>query len=135
MSSFVWSEKYSVNIQEIDNQHKKLIGLVATLDDAMVQGKGKQALEKILGELIQYTKTHFATEERLMKTNGYPEYAEHKDKHDKMTQKVLAVEKDYQAGKMTITHEVMKFLQDWVDKHIMGTDKKYQPFFNAKGVK
>jgi hemerythrin len=134
MSSFVWSEKYSVNIKEIDDQHKKLIGLVGTLDDAMLQGKGKQVLEKILGELIQYTKTHFATEERYMKTHGYPEYGEHKDKHDKMTQKVLEVQKEYQAGKITITHEVMKFLQDWVDKHILGTDKKYQPFLKSKGV-
>lgn len=135
MSTFAWSEKYSVNIREIDEQHKKLIGMVNELHQAMLQGKGKHVVGKVLGELIRYTQTHFAAEERIMKANEYSEYAEHKDKHDKMTQKVLAVQKQYQEGKVTITHDVMVFLENWVDQHIMGTDKKYAPFLNSKGVK
>lgn len=72
MSLFAWNEKYSVNIQEIDDQHKRLIGLVSQLHGAMQQGKGKEVMDKILKELIQYTRTHFAAEERIMKVNGYP---------------------------------------------------------------
>ncbi|MDR3570181.1 MAG: hypothetical protein P4L43_19315 [Syntrophobacteraceae bacterium] len=49
---FEWSEKYSVNVLEIDNQHKKLIGMVEQLNTAMRQGKGKEALGKILSDLI-----------------------------------------------------------------------------------
>ena len=134
MAVFAWNEKYSVSVREIDEQHKKLIGLVVQLHNAMRQGQGKQALDKILKELVAYTQTHFAAEERIMKTNDYPEYAEHKVKHDKMTQKVLEVQKGYQAGKLNITFEVMEFLENWVDKHILGTDKKYAPFLNGKGV-
>ena len=134
MSLFAWSEKYSVNIREIDDQHKKLIGMVGQLHDAMLQGKGKQVLGKVLGDLIQYTKTHFAAEERLMKTNGYPDYEIHKKKHDSMTDKVAHIYRDYQDGKATITMEVMNFLENWVDGHIMGTDRQYAPFLNGKGV-
>jgi hemerythrin len=134
MSAFVWSEKYSVNVREIDDQHKKLISMVGQLNEAMLQGKGKQALGKILQDLIGYTRTHFAAEEHLMKTKGYPEYDEHKAKHDKMTEKVLAVQKEYLAGKLNISLEVMTFLENWVDKHIMGTDMKYGPFLNSQGV-
>ena len=74
MALFEWSEKYSVGIREIDDQHKKLIGLVARLQDAMREGKGKAVLDKVLAELIQYTRTHFAAEERIMQTNGYPDF-------------------------------------------------------------
>lgn len=132
---FVWSEKYSVNVDEIDRQHKKLIGLVNTLDQAMREGKGKSVLSDVLKELVQYTQMHFAAEERIMKTNEYPAYAEHKAKHDKMTMKVLEIQKQYQEGKVAITFEVMKFLEDWVDKHILGTDKKYAPHLNSRGVR
>src|SRR5208337_1398784 len=134
MSFFAWSEKYSVNVREIDEQHKRLIGLVSQLHTAMSQGKGKEALDKILKELIQYTRTHFAAEERLLKDNGYPEYEVHKAKHYSMTQKVAGIYRDYQDGKATITFEVMNFLENWVDKHIMGTDKLYGAFLNGKGI-
>ncbi len=135
MSLFAWSEKYSVNIRQIDDQHKKLIGMVVQLRDAMRQGKGKQVLGEVLGNLIQYTKTHFADEERLMRVNGYPEYEAHKAKHESMTGKVAQVYRDYQDGKVTVSLEVMNFLEDWLDKHIMGTDKQYAPFLNGKGLK
>lgn len=135
MAGFEWSEKYSVHVVEIDRQHRKLIGLVGTLHGAMREGKGKQVLSGVLKELIQYTKTHFSDEERIMKEYGYPEYAEHKVKHDKMTRKVLDIQKEFQEGKITITLDVMTFLEDWVDKHILGTDMKYSAFLNAKGLK
>lgn len=134
MGVFAWSPKYSVNIKQIDDQHKKLIELINDLDGAMSQGKGKAVLDKILTGLIQYTKTHFATEEGFMKVHGYPAYEEHKAKHEKMTQKVLDIQKQYQEGRITITYEVMKFLQDWLDKHILGTDRMYGSFLNGKGV-
>lgn len=134
MALFAWSEKYSVNIREIDDQHKKLIGMVVQLNDAMRQGKGKQALGEVLRDLIQYTRTHFAAEERLMEANGYPEYESHKAKHESMTRKVADIYREYQDGKATITLEVMSFLENWLDKHIMGTDKQYGPFLNGKGL-
>ena len=133
MELFTWNEKYSVNIREIDDQHKKLIGMVGQLHDAMRQGKGKQVLEEVLRNLIQYCRTHFATEERLMKANGYPGYETHKAKHDSLTNKVAEIYRQYQDGKVTISLEVMTFLENWVDKHIMGADKQYGPFLNSKG--
>jgi hemerythrin len=124
-----------VNIAEIDEQHKKLVNLVNELDAAMVKGKGKDALGKTFSALINYTKTHFGTEERIMKTHGYPDYEEHKAKHDAMTQKVLNLHKEFQQGKVTITLDTMNFLQDWLAKHILGTDMKYAPYLSSKGVK
>jgi hemerythrin len=134
MASLTWNDKFSVNIKEIDEQHKRLLTLVGNLHAAMLEGQGKQELGKVLGGLVSYTATHFATEERLMKAHGYPEYEEHRQIHQRMTQKVLDIQKQYQDGKINITLDTMKFLEDWVAKHIMGTDKKYGPFLNGKGV-
>ncbi len=51
-----------------------------------------------------------------------------------MTQKVLALQKEFQLGKVTITLDTMNFLQDWLTKHILGTDHKYGPYLKSKGV-
>jgi len=129
-----WDERMSVQVRELDDQHKKLIKMVGDLHQAMREGRGQQELSKILNGLISYTITHFAAEERLMQTHGYPEYEAHRQIHEKMTQKVKALQQEYQAGKRGLSLDVMKFLEDWVAKHIMGTDKKYGPFLNSKGV-
>ncbi|MGD1075133.1 MAG: bacteriohemerythrin [Thermodesulfovibrionales bacterium] len=134
MALITWSDDLSVNIGSIDAQHKKLVALVNTLHDAMSSGKGQQALGKILDELIEYTKSHFATEERLMTTHVYPGYLSHKKEHDGLTQQVLTVHQDFKAGKPVITVEIMRFLKDWLSRHIQGTDKKYSPFLISKGV-
>jgi len=131
---FGWSEKYSLKIKEIDLQHMKLIGMISRLDEAMRKGEGRQATGGILKELIDYTRAHFAFEERLMKTHSYPEYEEHKTKHEKMTLKVLDIQKQYEEGKINITFELMKFLENWVDKHILGTDMKYAPLLKTMRI-
>lgn len=129
-----WKNEYSVNIREIDEQHKKLVEMINELHDAMVAQKAKEVLGGVLTKLINYTASHFANEERLMKTHGYPEFAEHKEKHEKMTAKVLALQKDWQAGKINLSLDVSSFLSDWLNKHILGTDKKYSAFLGGKGV-
>jgi hemerythrin len=135
MALFNWKEEYSVKIREIDEQHKKLVALINELNDAMGQRQAKAALENILGRLVNYTATHFANEERLLQTNGYPWFPEHKEKHEKMTAKVLALQQEYRQGKMTLSIEVMNFLKNWLDKHILGTDMNYSEFLTSKGVK
>ncbi|MFN3309093.1 MAG: bacteriohemerythrin, partial [Anaerolineales bacterium] len=66
MSLITWSDEFSVNIKEIDNQHRQLIEMVNQLQRAMKEGKGAAALNDILQRLIDYTDYHFSTEERMM---------------------------------------------------------------------
>ena len=47
----------------------------------MKQGKGKTVSEKVLNNLINYTATHFQTEEKYFDRYGYPETFSHKKEH------------------------------------------------------
>lgn len=135
MAMFEWKDEYSVNIREIDEQHKQLVAMINELHEAMMQQRGQDVLGGLLNNLVSYCNNHFATEERLMEAHGYPDYAPHKTKHKKMTAKVLELNNDLKSGKRNITIEVSQFLKDWLDKHILGTDKKYAAYLNSKGVK
>ncbi len=134
MAYMDWKDYYSVNVREIDEQHKKLIGMINELHDAMKAGKGKAAMSNILKELIDYASSHFATEERYMKHFGFPGYAQHKAEHDAFAVKVIDFQQQYNRGSVSLTFEVMEFLETWLVKHIRGTDKEYGPFFNMKGL-
>jgi len=129
-----WTDNLSVQVQEIDNQHQKLISLINDLHDAMLARRGKEVLGGILDQLAAYTVYHFNTEEKYMQDFSYPGYLLHKKEHDSFVGKVDALMEDYKAGKVGISMELMAFLRDWVQNHIQGTDKKYSETFNKNGL-
>jgi hemerythrin len=128
-----WSNDFSVNIAEVDDQHKKLVRMINELHEAMKLGKGREILDRILNNMVDYAKVHFATEERLMKQYSYPGYLNHKAEHDLFVKKVSEFYEEFQQGRISAI-DVMNFLKDWLVKHILGSDKKYGPFLNSKGV-
>jgi hemerythrin len=134
MALLTWNNSYSVKIKEFDEQHKKLVDMINHLHDSMKQGKGSDALGPILKSLAAYTQTHFASEERLMKQHGYPDYEAHKKEHNQLVMQVVEVQKQMASGKAPLSQEVMNFLRNWLINHIQGLDAKYGPFLNAKGV-
>ena len=130
-----WSSDLSIGVVQIDGQHQKLVGMVNRLHDAMKNRTGAQEVAAILSELVEYTKYHFATEEKLMQQHGYPETQAHKTEHTNLTKQVaeLAV-KVGESNTSLITIETMNFLRDWLKNHILGTDMKFGQFLQSKGV-
>jgi hemerythrin-like metal-binding protein len=135
MDLFQWDDSLKVNVSEIDGQHRKLVALINNLNDSMKQGKGKEVMGGIIGELVAYAGSHFATEERYFEKFKYPAAASHKREHADFVKKVSEFKSGFDSGRLSVTIEVMSFLKDWLKGHIQGTDKKYGPFFNANGLK
>ena len=134
MALITWDGSYSVNIADIDRQHQKLMEMINDLDAAMHSGKGKEVLAKIIHGLVTYTRTHFTTEESYFDKFGYADASSHKLEHSNFVRKVSQFKDDFEKGRIGLSIEVMNFLSDWLKNHIKGTDKKYGPFLNEKGV-
>jgi hemerythrin len=136
MVKFVeWSDVLSVGIEEINDQHKVLVGLVNEMHEAIAQRHGSQAVRDILARLTDYTRIHFAVEESLMRILGYPDYDEHKAQHSELIREVGELQNKVDAGKASISFELMHFLKVWLTKHIMESDQRYGEFFIAAGAK
>jgi hemerythrin len=130
-----WSSALSVSVKEIDDQHVKLIQMINNLDTAMQSGQGKTKVGEILAEMLNYTKSHFAMEERYFEKFGYPDAPAHKAEHQKFIVEVAKFKQDFESGALGLSIKVLSFLSDWLRGHIMGVDKKYSAFFNEKGLK
>jgi len=131
-----WSDKLSVGVVVLDNDHKKLIAMVNNLFDGIQAGKGKEVVGKILDGLIAYTAEHFKREEAFFAQAGYPDAKAHKAQHEDLVKQVLAVQAKFKNGASpTLSLEVMNFLKNWLTTHIQETDQKYGPFLNSKGIK
>jgi hemerythrin len=134
MTIMTWSDALSVNIKEIDDQHKKLVSMVNQLHAAMLKGEGKTVVGPILAELTAYTVYHFSTEEEYMEKYAYPNLHSHRLEHQRFVKRVGEFKTSYDAETIGLSNEVMHFLADWLKDHIQGTDKKFSPYFNSKGL-
>ncbi|MCI5222469.1 MAG: bacteriohemerythrin [Candidatus Electrothrix sp. AR4] len=135
MSLIKWDDSLSVNVAEIDQEHKKLVLMINELTDAMKAGKGKDVLGKILDGLVAYTASHFQKEEKYFKELNYPYMVEHKNEHVAFVKKVLEFKEEFDQGRATVSVSILQFLSKWLQTHIKGADMKYSKFFNENGVK
>lgn len=124
MAAFNWSNDLSSGNTMIDTDHKHLIDLVNKLNMAMSGGKGNTVLGGILNELIDYTVSHFAREEKLMKEINYADYATHKAEHDKLVSEVSELKRSFDSGAVTLSSKVYMFLTEWLNRHIKSSDIK-----------
>ena len=131
----IWSEKLSVGIPSIDQQHKTLVDMINELNSAMINKKSRSVMLNIVDGLKQYVVTHFSAEEKLFDQFRYPETQPHKVIHQKFVEKVSEFEEALKSDQATVSIDVMNFLKDWLVEHIMGTDKQYGPFLKKHGVK
>lgn len=130
-----WDASFETGITSIDSQHRKLFDMVNELHDAMQQKRSKEAIGQILGRLIEYTGSHFSHEEQAFRSSAYPEEAGHKQEHSRLVEQVLALQGKFNSGEAVLTQSVIEFLQDWLIKHIKGTDMRYAPHLKKHGIK
>lgn len=134
MAYFLWGPKYDVGVTEFNNQHKKLIEILNSLNKAIEDKTNRAALGKVILELADYTKEHFAAEEAYMVKYEYPNYTEHKKEHDAFVEKVMTFYNDFKSKKVTLSFEISVFLKNWLIHHISNVDKQYREFFSSKGL-
>jgi hemerythrin-like metal-binding protein len=127
-SMFEWNDIYCTGVHSVDAQHRNLFSIAEELYTAMSTGQGKATVSRTLDRLVQYTASHFAHEERLMRLHDYPDLVPHKAEHDKLTAEVLRFQSDFRLGKVTMTVQLLHFLKDWLQHHIKVSDLKYAPF-------
>jgi len=130
-----WKGAYQTDIKEIDDQHKKLVSIINELHEAMLVGKGKTILSKVLQELVDYTVYHFDTEEKYFDMYDYPEAETHKSQHKDLVDQVAKLQEKFNSGEKVLSLEVMNFLRDWLHDHIIGSDTLFGPYLKSKGLK
>jgi hemerythrin len=131
-SFFPWKQDYSVYVDEIDNQHKKLIDILNVLYDSFLKKEHQAQIGEILGKLKDYTQYHFRTEEEYLKRVQYPQLSQHMSEHMIFEDKIRGFQHEYSKNPSALTYKLMLFLKDWLRHHILDSDRRYVPFLRKQ---
>lgn len=143
MAFVEWNDAYRTNIEEVDEQHQQLFGLLNELHEAMIHAYcGPEAtapvsecdtaasavnelstIHMVLDELLSYTVYHFAEEEQQMLVHGYPRYEQHKAAHEFFAEKIRAFQRDFGEGRGVHSADLVAFLASWLERHILVSDR------------
>lgn len=126
MSYWSWDPSLSIGIEVIDGQHRRIIDYINELDMARLQ-RDRKAVGRVLVGLVDYTRTHFAFEENLLRHSGYPLSDSHKRVHDAFVAHIAEYARQHEEGK-DITRKLMSELQIWLTNHIKRDDRDYAPY-------
>jgi len=126
-----WNDSFALGVQQFDEHHQHLIGLLNRTYDDFTACTPSDSLGDVLDELIEYAIYHFAAEEYWMNENSYPKLAEHRAEHDRFSSRVVEMQKDFHAGRTALTLEVLSFLKNWLTNHILQSDADYGRFISS----
>ena len=123
-----WTEEMSVGHWRIDEQHRILIDIINNLASADSL-HNHYAVSLIIDELLAYAAYHFNFEEKLLTAANYPEIDKHKRSHFYYVKWVEDFRNDYVTyNKQALGEPVLRFLIDWLKRHILEEDKDYSKF-------
>jgi hemerythrin len=133
-----WREALSVSNNLIDADHQHLLFLINTFEEIFTADRSIADLLTAIGELRDYTRTHFAREERIMLVLRYPRYDHHKLAHARLIEQLdLAAKPLRELGEVLaataaalpeeIRDSLVGLLRHWLLDHIMDEDMQYKP--------
>lgn len=127
-----WTDKMSVGSEALDEDHKRLIGMLKELNIALKAGSPAETIRDIMTELSAYADYHFAAEERVLRMARYEGLEEHIEAHNKWRERLVEMKTTLEGkADRRSALKLSDFLSDWLIRHILGDDQKFKPALAA----
>ncbi len=116
-------------IGEIDAEHDRLVRLGNRLYAmSFDEDVAREAIEKVLTELVTFAQSHFDAEERLMEAHAYPKLAEHRAVHNRMCDYLREIFDLCRETPLLVTIRLEIFLGSWFIWHMHRDDADFARF-------
>ena len=124
MEDIVWGHVLSIEVDEIDEDHRKLVNIFNILNHAVTDKESPDYLAAVLEELVNCTVWHFSHEERLMLKYDYAEIEQHKATHRELINSAKELQQKFLQADKTLADEDIEYLERWLTEHILTDDMR-----------
>ena len=127
-----WREAMSIGSTGLDNDHRRLIGLVNQAEEGLAHADAA-LLASVLEDLVTYVNLHFHREEAVLEAIGYPARHLHCSHHAALARTVHVLHDRFRAtagGMEQHRHagQLARLLHDWLIEHILKEDMHLKPY-------
>lgn len=130
-----WSDKYKLDIEELDRQHKILFLQLRNYVRDIRDKKGYDQILPTVKFLVNYTHFHLETEEEFMQEIAYPDFERHKALHDKARERIKEILITLKDEKQFVPIELYYFIANWITSHILHEDTKTKAYLESTNRK
>lgn len=134
MEIIEWDPSFSVGIERLDEQHKRIIGMINGLASESRATGRSMIITEMLIRLTSFANDHFRAEEDLLEKHGYPDLGRQKEAHSAFCNRLMTFFGEPSHPSESVPKELLRFLHDWWVGHILETDMAYRPFLEARGA-
>jgi len=119
-----WKDHFALGIEEVDFEHREMIGLINELYGSMGDGAGIDEIQTFLAEVHSRISAHFALEERLMQQMRYHEFEQHKADHERLLDDISDIMDSSQTADDFAPDELAARLDNWFSGHFSSYDSR-----------
>jgi hemerythrin-like metal-binding protein len=119
-----WKTEFEVGIPDVDHEHQEIIALINDLHEAMSGENATISVMDFLGEIYAHIAAHFALEEKIMRTNRYDQYADHKSDHERLLDELRDIMDDYEENAYFSDEEFASHVERWFTEHFKTRDAR-----------
>lgn len=125
-----WSDTLRLDVEVIDDQHRRLVELANRLGDDLREGRDATTQAASMRELVEHTKLHFRTEEGLMDAYDLPGVDRHRQEHRRLLADLHSLGASLEATSLTLT---LQHLKAWLVRHVESLDRELAADLRARG--
>lgn len=129
----VWHAAYECGNTAIDAQHRGLFADANQLLGAILSGRPTDEVAALIDVLIRAVVRHFQDEEAIIAAAGFPGAAQHAASHRQLVDSAGLLVARFHGGTLAMG-ELFQFLaHDVVARHMLGADREFFPYLEARG--
>jgi hemerythrin len=132
--NLTWNHACTIGVTAMDDQHAVLMDTLNDLRLALVQGSSREQVSEGLNRLIDFTRLHFSSEERLLEQSGYPDLVEHRRAHQRLLSQIEDAARSTQVNNELHARSLLVFLRDWYMGHVENLDSLYGTWLNEHEI-
>ncbi len=125
---FYWTDQLLIHHPLVDKQHKMIVDGINALFRSINNKPGSLSLENTMADFFQVTLQHFEDEQKIFLASDYPLKEEHLEKHTDIIDQLKGFDQRIRAGEKGFENELLDFLKEWLQVHIILTDRGYKAF-------
>ena len=127
MKAFSWNPCFITGLDEVDEQHHRLVDVINRFGELIMRPEGASLveLEVVFSELAAYAQYHFAAEEAMMAAMQVdPRHVvQHQQTHVKFLDEVTLLHGSVSESNRGAAKSLLQFLTHWLAYHILGSDQ------------